>query len=40
MTKSYYHRGGDMPLLGQTIAEHFGSLGLLGVDNYNKNKLL
>ncbi|NOR80621.1 MAG: AMP-binding protein [Methyloprofundus sp.] len=23
MSKSYYHRGGDMPLLGQTIAEHF-----------------
>lgn len=23
MKKSYFHRGGDVPLLGQTIAEHF-----------------
>ncbi len=26
MTKSYYHRGGDTPLLGQTIAEHFATI--------------
>ena len=26
MIKSYYHRGGDTPLLGQTIAEHFATI--------------
>ena len=26
MKKSYYHRGGDRPLLGQTIAEHFSEI--------------
>lgn len=26
MNKSYYHRGGDIPLLGQTIPEHFGAI--------------
>ncbi|MCK5666452.1 MAG: AMP-binding protein, partial [Thiotrichaceae bacterium] len=26
MKKSYYHRGGNTPLLGQTIAEHFASI--------------
>ena len=26
MNKSYYHRGGDIPLLGQTIAEHFATI--------------
>ena len=26
MTKSYYHRGGDTPLLGKTIAEHFAAM--------------
>ena len=26
MNKSYYHRGGDTPLLGQTIPEHFGAI--------------
>ena len=24
--KSYFHRGGEMPLLGQTIAEHFAGI--------------
>ncbi len=26
MNKSYYHRGGDIPLLGQTIPEHFATI--------------
>ena len=26
MKKSYYHRGGDTPLLGQTIPEHFAAI--------------
>jgi len=26
MAKSYFHRGGDTPLLGTTIAEHFSSI--------------
>ena len=33
MDKSYFHRGGETPLLGSTIPEHFAAIAAKFPDN-------